>query len=209
MLRGTRILDFDESKNFVNMVSTIRNAMEENRIDEMIFPSIWETSTFTDKLGREKEQQMWTFQDKKGRECCLVPEVTGIVQQMWRESWKTSTRNTLSLFYIQRCYRYERPQSGRYREFTQFGFEMLGPDPASYVQTSKRLLRQCMERTGVEFEFVDSVKRGLSYYTGDGFEVECPVLGAQKQVAGGGAYPEGAGFAIGIDRLVLAAVNSR
>ena len=48
-----------------------------------------------------------------------------------------------------------------------------------------------------------SVKRGLDYYTDNGFEIRCPQLGAQQQVCGGGAYKEGIGFAIGFDRLML------
>ncbi|RMU76041.1 tRNA synthetase, s-II [Pseudomonas syringae pv. aptata] len=49
------------------------------------------------------------------------------------------------------------------------------------------------------------MKRGLSYYLeGNGFEVRCSRLGAQQQVVGGGAYREGAGFGIGLERLVLA-----
>jgi histidyl-tRNA synthetase len=48
-------------------------------------------------------------------------------------------------------------------------------------------------------------KGGLSYYlNGEGFEIRCPVLGAQKQVVGGGANREGAGFGIGLERLALA-----
>ena len=42
--------------------------------EEVILPSIWETKTFTDKLGEEKEGQMWTFKDKADRNCCLIPE---------------------------------------------------------------------------------------------------------------------------------------
>lgn len=48
-----------------------------------------------------------------------------------------------------------------------------------------------------------SVKRGLSYYVEDGFEILVPSLGAQKQVVGGGRYKQGIGFAIGFDRLML------
>jgi histidyl-tRNA synthetase len=44
---------------------------------------------------------------------------------------------------------------------------------------------------------------GLSYYVEDGFEAEVAALGAQKQVAGGGRYREGIGWAIGLDRLIL------
>lgn len=71
---------------------------------------------------------------------------------------------------------------------------MMGDEAKTYVATIDKL----------EYEFVPSVKRGLSYYTEDGFEVECSNLGAQKQVAGGGRYSEGIGWAIGVDRLILA-----
>lgn len=52
-------------------------------------------------------------------------------------------------------------------------------------------------------EVAENVKRGLSYYVADGFEIAAPELGAQKQVLGGGSYKEGIGFAIGFDRLML------
>ena len=48
------------------------------------------------------------------------------------------------------------------------------------------------------------MRRGLAYYTEDGFEAGCSRLGAQKQIAGGGRYAEGIGWAIGLDRLALA-----
>jgi len=54
------------------------------------------------------------------------------------------------------------------------------------------------------------VKCGLSYYLeGNGFEVRCPALGAQPPIARGGAYREGAGFGIGLERLVLASEITR
>lgn len=48
------------------------------------------------------------------------------------------------------------------------------------------------------------VKRGLAYYVDDGFEAKCPKLGAQKQMAGAGRYADGIGWAIELDRLLLA-----
>lgn len=56
----------------------------------------------------------------------------------------------------------------------------------------------------IRYSFSDTVKRGLSYYVEDGFEASVDYLGAQKQVAGGGRYAEGIGWAIGVDRLMLA-----
>jgi histidyl-tRNA synthetase len=68
---------------------------------------------------------MWSFDDKGGRPVCLIPEVTGLIQELWREKWRR-TNKVKRIFYVSRCYRYERPQAGRYREFTQFGIELLG-----------------------------------------------------------------------------------
>lgn len=148
---------------------------------------------------------MWAFEDKGGREVCLIPEATGLVQELWRDKWSEGgRRKRKAIFYVQRCYRYETPQAGRYREFTQFGVELLGPASEANSAEVKALLVSCLERIGVEFTFTDSVKRGLTYYVEGGFEAECSKLGAQKQIAGGGRYAEGVGWAIGVDRVMLA-----
>jgi histidyl-tRNA synthetase len=209
MLRGTRIIEFEEAKKFVNSIDRLRSIMSESRIEELIFPSLWEASTFDAKLGAEKETQIWRFEDRKARECCLVPEVTGMAQQMWRQKWMNSMPDPFRFFYVQRCYRYERPQMGRYREFTQFGVEIMSRRPERYAVEARELLVKCADALDIDYEFVPSVKRGISYYVDDGFEVLCPGLGAQKQVAGGGTYGEGVGWAIGVDRAVLAAVTKR
>lgn len=170
--------------------------------EEIVIPSIWEQQTFLDKAaGSPVLSQMWNFKDKGDRDVCLIPEVTGIIQELYRESWEKTRPKPIRLFYVSRCYRYDRPQLGRYREFTQFGVEMLGGGESGELRD---LLRTCLSKFPGDFRFVDSVKRGLSYYVEDGFEVECDALGAQKQIAGGGKYAEGIGWAIGVDRLILA-----
>lgn len=144
---------------------------------------------------------MWAFRDKGDRPVCLIPEVTGLVQELWRDDWSRRMKSR-RIFYTSRCYRYERPQAGRYREFTQFGVELLG-EAANGREEVVDLLRSCLDATGVPYVLNDAVKRGLTYYVEDGFEAECAQLGAQKQIAGGGRYAEGIGWAIGIDRLLL------
>lgn len=170
---------------------------------EVIVPSIWSEETFTNKAGPELSQQMYNFPDKKGRQICLIPEVTGLIQEEWNNSWKFEVKKPYKIFYIQRCYRYERPQAGRYREFTQAGVEILGGDSGVTDELAKSTLIGCLKQFEVEFQFNSTVKRGLNYYVESGFEVEVPSLGAQKQIAGGGRYNEGIGWAIGVDRLLL------
>lgn len=166
---------------------------------EVIFPNIWEEETFTDKVGEENSSMMWRFKDKGNRSVCLVPEITGMAQEKWRDEW-SKTRSFYNIFYVQRCYRYERPQLGRYREFTQIGIEMLG---SSDTEKAIFLLKLCLDKLNIEYVINTSVKRGLSYYTQNGFEASVESLGAQKQIAGGGPYKEGVGWAVGLDRLML------
>lgn len=145
---------------------------------------------------------MWAFRDKGDRPVCLIPEVTGLIQEQWRENW-SKTMKTRKVFYVSRCYRYERPQAGRYREFTQIGVEYLGCDARGDYVVYDALTTVLRKMRVQNWEYRDSIKRGLAYYVEDGFEVECPVLGAQKQIAGGGRYAEGTGWAIGLDRVML------
>lgn len=144
---------------------------------------------------------MYAFKDKKDRDICLIPEVTAIVQEFYNKDWINTKKKPVKVFYISRCYRYDRPQLGRYREFTQFGVEVLGGNLDKNYEEVKILAQKLLK--GYNNTFKPLVKRGLSYYIEDGFEIECPELGAQKQVLGGGKYAEGSGFAIGIDRLLL------
>lgn len=123
---------------------------------------------------------------------------------MWNDGWSGRYKWPLKVFYIQRCYRYERPQAGRYREFTQAGIEILGGQKRGDTEMALSSLRTTLDVFQVPYVLNDAVKRGLTYYVEDGFEAEVSYLGAQKQIAGGGRYKEGIGWAIGVDRLMLA-----
>jgi len=152
---------------------------------------------------------MWTFEDKGGRPTCLIPEVTGIFQKLYREKWSKERAKPVRIFYLSRCYRYERPQAGRYREFWQFGIENLSEKPSEYCGETTELLQKCLSECGINYEWRGQAKRGLNYYVGDGFEASVPDLGAQAQIAGGGTYPEGIGWAIGVDRVVMALMQTK
>lgn len=153
---------------------------------------------------------MYTFKDKKGRDLCLIPEGTAPIQELFQEWSKTLSKDKYkSIFYLSRCYRYERPQAGRYREFWQFGVEFLYKDISTETELEIKdkmysLLQDLLNMPNDNLTLNNQVKRGLSYYIEDGFEVSCDLLGAQKQILGGGKYQNGIGFAIGVDRLLLA-----
>jgi histidyl-tRNA synthetase len=167
-----------------------------------VLPSLEPAVIYVDKAGAEVLGQMYAFTDRKGRELCLRPEGTATCQLLARGP--LARQRDVRLWYETKCWRYEQPQAGRYREFTQFGVEILNPRRdlrGDLVELGARLVR----RFDPEAIVCAQVKRGLAYYSEDGFEVLSPRLGAQQQVLGGGRYPEGIGFAIGVDRLALAA----
>jgi histidyl-tRNA synthetase len=167
-----------------------------------VLPSLEPAAICIDKAGAEVLRQMYVFPDRKGRELCLRPEGTATCQLLARGP--LARQRDVRLWYETKCWRYEQPQVGRYREFTQFGIEILNPRRdfrEDLVELGARLVRPFDPEAIVRAK----VKRGLAYYTEDGFEVLSPRLGAQQQVLGGGRYAEGIGFAIGLDRLALAA----
>lgn len=199
--RGMRVTCGPERRQLINSLGEM---CESYGFEEIVLPTIEHHSVYQDKLGTEATTQMWEFSDRKGRPCVLRPEGTATCQALARSAYKDES--TILIWYEARCFRYERPQAGRYREFTQFGVEVLNPK-SDWSSMLINLATEMVRSTGVEYELHNGVKRGLGYYTADGFEVVVPSLGAQQQVVGGGPYAEGIGFAVGIDRLLLATIK--
>ena len=282
---------------------------------EIQTPTFETLELFTAKSGASIIDELYNFTDKGGRELALRPELTAPVIRCYIERLQMAPK-PLKVFYFGNCFRYDRPQKGRYREFWQAGCELIGTDTPeahaelvalaytilkniglqnivlnignlhvinamfeklritdavkkdvlpfidksqyedlfsalrandisqqdaeafleilqtpdldkimAYVhgqaQAEAELarLRGILELLKTSFGIADprvkiGIVRGLDYYKGLVFEIEAPVLGAEKQLCGGGDYelvslfggtpvPQ-AGFAIGCDRALLA-----
>ncbi len=72
------------------------------------------------------QKEMYTFDDKGGRSITLRPEGTAGAVRAFLEHGLFNEALPQKLCYVINCYRYEKPQAGRWREFQQFGVEMLG-----------------------------------------------------------------------------------
>ncbi len=203
--KGTRIIYGTDALGLRLTEERLLCLMEIKGYKFIIVPSLAYTKTFVDKAGKEILNTMYTFKDKGDRDLCLIPEVTAVIREEYLERLSKSEPKPVKVCYIQRCYRYDKPQAGRYREFTQFGVEWLGDVTPAIVEEVKADLMECVTKCGPKTAILNpQVKRGLDYYVEDGFEVEYTGLGAQKQIAGGGRYHCGIGWAIGVDRLYLA-----
>jgi histidyl-tRNA synthetase len=80
---------------------------------------------FTQKSGAEIERQLYTFQDKGGRDLALRPEMTPTLARMVAAQG-TNLKMPLRWFSIPRLFRYEKMQRGRLREFFQLNMDILG-----------------------------------------------------------------------------------
>src|SRR5699024_10990314 len=77
------------------------------------------------------QKEMYSFTDKGERDITLKPEGTAGVVRAFIENKLYADTQPTKLFYITPCFRYERPQAGRQRQFHQFGIEALGSDKPS------------------------------------------------------------------------------
>jgi len=198
--KGTRILLGNEKR---ALLQECVNKLVESGYTEISIPVIQLQDTFAGKVGEENNNLMFNFTDRKDRQICLAPEYTAVVQKLSGEYFKF--RPDTRLFYIQECFRGERQQAGRYRQFTQLGVEILNPR-ADFLEELIELASELIVTLGItDFEVLRNVTRGLDYYKGGkGFEITCARLGSSKQICGGGEYAGGIGFAVGVDRIISA-----
>lgn len=204
--KGTRIILGNDKPLAIEQCKSMLRVIG---FQEIQIPIIHPTSTFESKVGEENNNLMYTFKDRGDRNICLAPEYTAVVQNLAKTTFKH--HKNLKLFYVAECFRGEKPQAGRYRQFTQLGVEILNPEGDKdklidmLVETAIDLIRTLLDDKLEEVSLVANkdVTRGLDYYEeGKGFEITCEALGSSKQVVGGGFYENGVGFAIGVDRVL-------
>jgi histidyl-tRNA synthetase len=96
------------------------------------------TDVFQRSIGEDTDivsKEMYTFQDRKGRSLTLKPEGTAGVIRSYIQHGMFTWPQPVELYYIEPHFRYDRPQKGRFRQFWQFGFEIIGEsDPALDAQ---------------------------------------------------------------------------
>ena len=96
------------------------------------------------------QKEMYTFADRdEGRSISLRPEGTASVARAIIENGKCSDPMPLKYYYIISCFRHEKPQAGRSREFFQFGTEMFGSESPAADATAIALASSVLTRLGL------------------------------------------------------------
>lgn len=120
---------------------------------ELRTPIAEATGLFTRGIGEGTDivdKEMYTFEDKGGRSISLRPEGTASVVRCYIENQLHTLPSPQKYYYIGPMFRYERPQSGRFRQFYQIGVEAFGSASAALDAEVISMLRHFLLRVGLQ-----------------------------------------------------------
>ena len=127
--KGTKDVLPSDSYRWQYVERVLKQICDDFNFKEIRTPTFESTEVFARGVGDTTDvvtKEMYTFLDKGGRSVTLRPEGTAGVARSFVENGLYAGVLPLKLFYLISCFRYEKPQAGRLREFHQFGVEMLG-----------------------------------------------------------------------------------
>ncbi len=135
VLKGTHDIINNEAYNYSYIENLLSNIARIYNFKEFRTPIIEKTSLFVRSVGESSDvvrKEMYSFLDKGEREITLRPEFTaGIIRSIVNNKLLFNDV-PVKAFYCGPVFRYERPQLGRYRQFNQFGIEIVGSN--SYLR---------------------------------------------------------------------------
>ncbi len=127
--RGTNDILASDSYKWQYIEEKARDLCRRFGYGEIRTPTFEHTELFLRGVGDTTdvvEKQMYTFEDKGNRSITLRPEGTASAARAYIEHNLGAQPLPVKLFYLIPCFRYEKPQAGRLREFHQFGVEVFG-----------------------------------------------------------------------------------
>ncbi|WP_101697421.1 histidine--tRNA ligase [Clostridium minihomine] len=128
--KGTQDLLPEQTAHWQTVEQVIREEAALFGFGEIRTPVFEHTELFQRSVGETTDvvqKEMYTFEDKGGRSITLRPEGTAGAVRALLEHAMYNDGLPVKLYYFTSCYRYEKPQAGRLREFHQFGIEVFGP----------------------------------------------------------------------------------
>jgi histidyl-tRNA synthetase len=146
--RGTRDFLFKEMKERRYVENALRRVFETYGYQEIKTPIFEDLALFTMKSGEGIIEEIYHFQDKGGRDLALRPELTAPVARIYLNELQKAVK-PLKMYYFGSCFRYERPQAGRWRQFWQLGCELIGgksPESEAEIIT---LAAHCLDEIGL------------------------------------------------------------
>lgn len=139
--KGTADIFLDEMKIWHYIEETARILMHDYQFSEIRTPMFESYDLFSRSVGDTSDivsKEMYVFEDKGNRQLALKPEGTAPIVRAYVENklFGPEFPKPFKVYYLSPMFRYERPQSGRSRQFHQLGVEVIGStNPAVDVET--------------------------------------------------------------------------
>lgn len=163
--RGTRDFLPDDAWRRSTVRKAMQRVLERWGYQEIATPTFEHLELFTIKSGESVLDEIYSFKDKGGRDLALRPELTAPVMRMYVNELQNVAK-PLRLYYFGSCFRYERPQRGRFREFWQFGAELIGgsrPDSeAEVIALADQMLRSVNIRGDIHVGYLGLIRSILN-----------------------------------------------
>lgn len=124
-VRGMRDLMPEDAWKLRFIESNARRLAELYGYEEVITPIVEHYDLLAAKVGEETRKRMYVFEDLGGRRVALRPEFTASIARLVITKLAAAPK-PIRLFSFGSLYRYDEPQLGRYREFWQANYELIG-----------------------------------------------------------------------------------
>ena len=148
-VRGMRDLLAEEAATLNFVVGKARETAQLYGYKEVITPVVEPYELLSAKSGEEIRQRMFIFKDLGDRDVALRPEFTASIARLATTALKTEPK-PLRVFSVGSVYRYDEPQRGRYREFWQSNFELMGSSNPEADAEAILLTNSVMKATGLK-----------------------------------------------------------
>ena len=152
-IKGTRDILSPEVEKWQFVENAARRICAAYGYQEIRTPIFEATELFARGIGDATDivkKQMYVFQDGSGQSLTLRPENTASVVRAYVEQGLDKEGGITKWYYIGPMFRYERPQKGRYRQFAQFGIEVLGTENPAVDAEVMELLMRFLEEVGLK-----------------------------------------------------------
>lgn len=152
-IRGTQDVLPNESYQWQYIEKTLLETASLYGYKELRVPVFEQTDLFQRSVGDTTDvvqKEMYTFDDKGGRSLTLRPEGTAGAVRCLLEHGLYNDALPVKACYVLSCYRYEKPQAGRLREFHQFGIECFGAPECAADAEIIAVAHHAFERFGLK-----------------------------------------------------------
>lgn len=153
LLRGMKDIIPQEEGYWNTILDTARNLAESYSFGRLRMPVLESTKLFVRSVGKHTdivEKEMYTFEDLDGEKVTLRPEGTAQAVRAYITHGMLNQPQPVKLWYTGPMFRHERPQAGRYRQFHQVGFEVIGGEEAAVDAMLINIAYRIIKESGVE-----------------------------------------------------------